>query len=446
MQVHLESQTGLARSLRVQIPAERVEKAVTARIKRIASRAKLPGFRPGKAPMKVIEAQYRDAARYEVMNDLVSETYPEALDKAQVQPAGQPRIEIAGDSSAGFEYTAHFDVYPEIKLDKLDTFAVNRPVVEITEADVDRLIENLRRARKSFSEVSRAAIETDQVTVDFIGKMDGEEFQGGKGNDVSFEIGAGQFLPELEKGMVGHAAGEQFTVDVTFPADYRAEALKGKAAQFDVTLKTVKAVVLPALDDAEFLKAHGVEAGDGEAALRAKSRTALENERSKATKGRIKGQVLDQLLAAHPIDVPQGLIAQELPRLREEAANRMGLDRQAGGKIKPEKAKELLPDQLFEATARRRVALGLLIGEVIKSQNITLDAGKVEQTLNEMATDYEEPEQVKQFYRSRPDLLQGLKAVVLEDQVVDALVARATITDTPLSLELLLNPQAPAAA
>ena len=439
MQVQLESQTGLARSLRVQIPAERVEKAVTERMKRMASRAKMPGFRPGKAPMKMIEAQYKDAARYEVMNDLVSQTYGEALDKAQVQPAGQPRIEI-GNAAEGLEYTAHFDVYPEITLDKLDSFVVSRPAVEITEPDVDRLIENLRRARKSFSEVSRAAADGDQVTVDFEGKLDGEAFQGGKGEGVSFEVGTGQFLPDLEKGMVGHSVGESFTVDVSFPEDYRAEALKGKTAQFDVTLKAVKELVLPALDDAEFLKAHGVADGEGEAALRAKSRIALENERNKAIKSRVKAQVLDQLLAAHPIDVPQGLIAQELPRLREEAANRMNM-----GKLTAEKARELLPDALFEATAKRRVALGLLIGEVIKSKGITLNDSKVEQTLNEMATDYEQPEQVKQFYRSRPDLLQGLRAVVLEDQVVDTLMAAAVITDVPQSLETLLNPQAQAA-
>ncbi len=441
MQVHLESQTGLARSLRVQIPAERVDKAVSERIKRIAARAKLPGFRPGKAPMKVIEAQYRDSARYEVMNDLVRDTYPEALDKAQVQPAGYPRFEVVGDTPAGFEYTAHFDVYPEIKLDKLDSFVVTRPAVEITEADVDRLIENLRKARKSFADVSRAAAQGDQVTIDFEGKLDGEVFQGGKGEGVAFEIGAGQFLPDLENGVIGKSVGETFTIDVSFPADYRAENLKGKTTQFTVTLKGVKEVLLPSLDDAEFLKAHGVGSEGGEAGLRAKSRIALENERNKAIKARIKSQVLDQLLSAHPIDVPQGLIEQELPRLREEAANRMNM-----GKINAEKARELLPDQLFEATAKRRVALGLLIGEVIKSRGISLDASLVEKTLEEMATDYEQPEQVKQFYRSRPDLLQGLRAVVLEDQVVDALAAGATVTETPLSLELLLNPQATAAA
>jgi len=267
-------------------------------------------------------------------------------------------------------------------------------------------------------------------------------FPGGKGEGVSFEIGSSQFLPDLENGITGHSAGETFTVDVSFPENYRAENLKGKTAQFTVTLKSVKEMVLPALDDTEFLAAHGVtEAADGVAALRSKSRTALENERSKATRARIKTQVLDQLLAAHPVEVPRGLIEQELPRLREEAASRMNV-----GNIKPEKAKEMLPDQLFEATAQRRVALGLLIGEVIKSKSITLDAARVDAALAEMAADYEDPDQVKQFYNSRPDLMQGLRAVVLEEQVVDALMESATVVEAPQSLEQLLNPQTPAAA
>lgn len=439
MQVHLETTGALARRLRVQIPAERIDTAVAKRLKTIASRAKLPGFRPGKAPMKVIEAQYKDSARYEAINDLVRETYPEAVDKVQVQPAGYPQFEITGAEGDGFEYVASFEVYPVIVLDKLNTLQVNKPAVEISESDIDKLVDNLRKARRSFNEVSRPAANGDSVKVDFEGKLDGEAFAGGKGEDVEFEIGAGQFLPDLENGIVGHAAGETFTVDVAFPADYRAEALKGKTAQFTVTIKQVKEVQLPAVDDVEFLAAHGLTPEQGAEALRAKARQALENERSKAVKARMKAQVLDQLLAAHPIEVPTSLIEQELPRLREEATARMNM-----GKIKADKAKELLPDQLFEATAKRRVALGLLISEVIKTKNISLDSARVEQALAEMAADYEQPEQVQQFYRSRPDMMQGLRAVVLEDQVVDALAADAVINEVSQTLEQLLNPQAQA--
>ena len=443
MQVHLETTGALARRLRVQIPAERIDSAVAKRLKTIASRAKLPGFRPGKAPMKVIEAQYKDSARYEAINDLVRETYPEAVDQAQVQPAGYPQFEITGAQGDGFEYVASFDVYPSISLDKLNTLAVSKPLVEISESDIDKLVDNLRKARKTLVEVSRAAASGDAVTVDFEGKLDGEGFAGGKGEGVEFEIGAGQFLPDLENGIVGHAVGETFTVDVAFPADYRAENLKGKTAQFTCTIKQVREVVLPAVDDAEFLAAHGLSAEQGAAALRDKAKLALESERNKAVKARVKAQVLDQLLAAHPIEVPHSLIEQELPRLREEATARMGLDR-SGGKIKPEKAREMLPDQLFEATAKRRVALGLLISEVIKTKNITLDADRVDQALMEMAGDYEQPEQVQQFYRSRPDMMQGLRAVVLEDQVVEVLAADAIVTDAVQTLEQLLNPQAQA--
>lgn len=439
MQVHLENTGALARRLHVQIPAERVDNAVAKRLKTIASRAKLPGFRPGKAPMKVIEAQYKESARYEAMNDLVRETYPEALDKVQAQPAGYPQFEITAVQDDKFEYVANFDVYPAIVLDKLSGLAISRPQVEIGEADIDKLVDNLRRARKTLSVVDRAAANGDTVTVDFEGSMDGEAFAGGKGEGVEFEIGAGQFLPDLEAGIAGHSAGEQFSVDVAFPADYRAEALKGKTAQFAVTLKQVRETVLPSIEDADFLAAHGLTAEQGAAALRDKARLALESERNKAVKARVKSQVLDQLLASHPIELPQSLIEQELPRLREEAASRMNI-----GKIKPEKAREMLPDQLFEATAKRRVALGLLIGEVIKTRNITLDPARVEQTLTEMAADYEQPEQVVQFYRSRQDLMQGLRAVVLEDQVVESLSAEATVTEVPQSLEQLLNPQAQA--
>ena len=324
-------------------------------------------------------------------------------------------------------------------LDKLSGLAISRPQVEIGEADIDKLVDNLRRARKTLAVVDRAAGTGDTVTVDFEGSLNGEAFAGGKGEGVEFEIGAGQFLPDLEKGIAGHSAGEQFTVDVAFPEDYRAEALKGKTAQFAVTLKQVRETVLPAIEDADFLAAHGLSVEQGATALRDKARLALESERNKAVKARVKSQVLDQLLASHPIELPQSLIEQELPRLREEAAARMNI-----GKIKPEKAREMLPDQLFEATAKRRVALGLLIGEVIKTRNITLDASRVEQTLTEMAADYEQPEQVVQFYRSRQDLMQGLRAVVLEDQVVESLSADAAVTEAPQSLEQLLNPQAQA--
>lgn len=435
MEVQVDSPGGLRRQLHVRIPADRVAKAVDDRLKRYASRAKLPGFRPGKAPAKVVEQQYGMAARMDAISDIVNQTYPEALSQSGVNPAGQPKIDITAEQPGQpLEYTAHVEVYPEITLTALDALEIEKPEVEVSEADVDRLIENLRKARRSLQTVDRAAQTGDVVKVDFIGRLDGEAFAGSEGKDVQFEIGAGQFLPGLEAGIVGHTAGETFTADVLFPDDYRREDLQSKTAQFEVTLHEVQESVLPEID-AEFLKTHSVDETAGEAGLREKCRTALEKERSKAVGNRVKTQALDQLLSRNPIEIPHALIEQELPRLRDEAAARMNL-----GKIEDDKRKELLPDALFEETARRRVSLGLLIAEVIKARDIKLDAARVDKALDDVSADYEQPEQVKAFYRSRPDLLQGLRAMVLEDQVVDSLVGGVTPVSKAMTLDELLNP------
>ncbi len=439
MEVNVESPGGLRRQMRVLVPADQVAKAVADRLQRYANRAKLPGFRPGKAPKKVIEQQFGDSARMDAISDIVQQTYPQALSKAGVNPAGQPKIDVTAEKAGEpLEYVANFEVYPEITRAPLSTIKIEKPIVEVSEADVDRLIENLRKAKREFAEVSRAAAAGDRVKVDFLGKLDGEAFAGGEGKDVSFEIGASQFLPDLEKGVVGHTAGEAFVVDVAFPEDYRAENLRGKTAQFELTLKLVEGATLPEVNE-EFLKAHSVEAGAGIEGLREKCRGALIKERDKAVQGRLKVQALDQLLAANPIEVPEALVAQEIPRLRQEAAGRMNM-----AKVDAEKLKELLPDAAFQDSARKRVSLGLLLSEVIKAQSLKLDAAKLEAALDAIAMDYEQPDQVKQFYRTRQDLMQGLSAMVMEDQVVDALTAAGAVSETKLSLDELMNPKAAA--
>ncbi len=437
MEVQLESPGGLLRQLKVRIPAENVTKAVEQRLKQLSSRAKVPGFRPGKAPKKVIEQQYGASARLDAVSDLVQKSYPEALGKAGVNPAGMPKIDVTAEAPGQpLEYTASFEVYPEIALQGLESLSIEKPSVIIQDSDVDKLIDNLRKGRRVLEVTARAAAAGDSVNIDFEGKLDGVPFQGGKGEKVEFEVGAGQFLPDLENGIVGHSAGETFEVPVSFPEDYRAEELKGKTAQFTVVLHEVKEAKLPSLDDAEFLAAHNV---DSEAGLRDKARTALENERDKAIRNRLKSQALEQLLAQNPIDVPKALIDQEIPRLREDAASRMNLRN-----VPPEKRDELLPASLFEQNARRRVALGLLIGEVIKAKNVQLDAARVEKALDDLANDYEQPEEVKQYYRGNAQMMQSLRAVSLEDQVVETLLAGVTPTEQPMSLEQLLNPQAQA--
>lgn len=436
MEVNIEIPGGLKREMRVKIPADRVSQAVNERLRNMSQRAKLPGFRPGKAPLKVIEQQFGASARMDAVSDLVQRSYPEALVKVGANPAGQPSINVLAEKPGEpLEYVASFEVYPEIQLN-LEGLEIEQPVVEVTEADVERLVQNLRKGKRSLNTVTRAAANGDVVKVDFDGKLDGESFAGGSGADVDLELGSGQFLPDLEQGIAGHAAGETFEVPVSFPADYRAENLRGKTAQFTVTVKDVKEATLPAVEDSEFLAAHSVESVD---ALRAKAREALENERRKAIQRRQKNMVMEQLATKNPVDVPQALIAQEIPRMREQAAGRMNMQQ-----VPPDKLAEMLPAQLFEAGASRKVALGLLLGEVIKLKQIKLDPARVEQALDGMAADFEQPEQVKAYYRSKPEMLDGLRAMVLEDQVVDILLADARKIEMTLTLEQLLNPQAPA--
>lgn len=437
MDVQIETPGGLVRQMRVRIPAERVSSALDDRLKKLATRARIPGFRPGKAPFKVVQQQYGESARLDVIQDLVRGSYPEAVDQAGVRPASAPSFEVVAEKPGEpLEYLARFEVYPEIKLKALDPLKIEKLKVEVTPADIDKVVESLRRGRRQLGVVSRPAQAGDVCKLDFEGFIDGTAFPGGKGDNVDLEIGAKQFLPDLEQGLIGHSAGEQFTVDVQFPEDYRVENLRGKKAQFKVELKEVQEPKLPELD-AEFLKAHGVEESAGVEGLRAKVRTALEAERDKAIRNTLKTQVMDQLLAANPIQVPQSMVAQEILRLREETAARFN-----AGQMKPDQKLKLLPDEMLESGARRRVALGLLIGEVIKEKKIVLDPARLERVLDEMVGDYQQPELIKQHYRSRPELMQGLRAIALEEQVIEALISGLTPSEKAMSLDELLNPKA----
>lgn len=438
MEVNLEIPGGLKRELRVTIPADRVAKAVDERLRNISQRARLPGFRPGKAPFKVVQQQYGASARQEAVTDLVQSSYPEALNKAGVRPAGKPQFNVTLEKQGeALEYVASFEVFPEIVLNGLDTLEIELPVVEVTEADVDRLVLNLRKGRRTLNTVARAAASGDMVKLDFDGKLDGESFPGGKGEGVEIELGAGQFLPDLENGIVGHPAGESFEVPVNFPADYRAEHLRGKTAQFAVTVHEVKEAELPPVEDAEFLKAHNVDSVE---ALRTKAREALENERNKAIQRRRKIQVMEQIGKLNPVEnVPANLVAQEIERTRLQMAERMNMRN-----VPPEKLAEMLPAQLMEPQAKQKVALGLVLAEIIKQKNVQIDPQRVAAALDQIARDYEQPDMVKAHYFANPHLLDGIRSVVVEDQTVELLLEGSRSVEKPMTLEQLLNPQAQA--
>lgn len=441
MQVSVVSEAGLERRIKVSLPAERVEQAVQARIKRIGSQVRVPGFRPGKAPQAVLVQRYGDQAREEAVGELIRSSYPEALQQSKLVPAGMPNIEMEAAPLAGqgLEYTAVFDVYPEIMLGKLGEIAVTRPQVEIVDADIDRVISSLREQHKTYAAADRKAEQGDRVTMDFEGKLDGEVFEGGSAKGFELVLGSGRLLPDMENALPGHAAGETFTVPVNFPADYGAEHLRGKTAQFSITLNKVEAGQLPELTD-EFIAKVGVAEG-GVAALRDKIRASLQRQAEQTIKNRVKVQAFDQLRSHHEIAAPRGLVGEEIERMRRESLGRLPPRLRRDFEKDPGKLAQLLPDENFREAAAKRVTLGLLVAEFVKQRSLKVDAGLVQEALDALAADYERPQEVVQHYRSNPRMMQGLEATVLEDQVVTALLAGGKVDTKSMSFEQLVKPE-----
>ncbi len=435
MDVSVENPGGLKRRLKVQIPAERVNGAVDEKVKRVGANARIPGFRPGKAPTKILYQRYGEQARQEVVSELVQQTYPEALQQSELNPAGQPEIEFDGFGEDGaLSYAANVEVYPEIQLTGLDDISVEKPQAEVDDGDIDNTLTRIREQNKTYEDVEREAADGDKVTLDYVGRIDGEVFEGGSADDMTITLGEQQFLPDMERGLVGHKAGEDFNLDVTFPEEYGAKELAGKTATFEVKLKSV-AGPKPAELTEDFIKEMGIEEGTEEA-LRARVRESLEQEVKHAIETSVKTQVMDNLYEANPIEVPQPMVAQEIERMRKEASQRLPEQLQNN----PEQLKQMLPDEALQEQAEKRVALGLLIAEVISKREIELDQAKVDEKMEEVAAGYgDQAEQVKQYYQQNPQLMQGLQAMVMEQQVVDNLLENATITEKETELDELLN-------
>ncbi|MEX0900569.1 MAG: trigger factor [Gammaproteobacteria bacterium] len=433
MQVTVETSAdnSLERKLRIQVPAERVEGAVSERLKAMSRRAKLKGFRPGKAPLKVIEQQYGPQIRQEVLGDLISSSYTEALVQHKFQPAGQPRInDTKAEPGEALEYTATIELYPEIELKPLDKLTITRPVVEIEVADVDKVLESLRKQRATHQPVDRAAADGDRLMVDFEGTLDGESFQGGTGKKVPLVLGEGRFLPGFESNLVGATSGDERTFDLDFPDDYPNKELVGKTAQFTVKVIEVAAEQLPEIDD-EFCAAFGIADG-GPDALRDAVKGNMQRELDQAVRRRMKQQALDGLVDLHDFTLPTALLEDELNRLKNEALERMGA---AVKQQQPD-----LPDALFEETAKRRVKLGLLLRETIRVNELKLDRQRVHATIEDIAQGYGDPQRVRDAYAQNPRLMEGVEAMAMEEQVVDLILEKANITDKPAKFDELMNP------
>ncbi len=411
----------------VQVPAERLSDAVTARLKSLKGRVRINGFRPGKVPLKVIKQQYGAGVFQEVIGELLQTSFQEAVTQEKLKPAGVPSIEpVNMKEGEPLEYKASFEVFPEVTVADVTSLEITRYEADIEEADVDKMIENLRKQRQTWEPVERASEEGDQVVVDFKGFLGDEAFEGGDAVDLPIVIGENRMIEGFEDQLKGHVAGDSFEINVTFPEGYHVSDLAGKPARFEVTIKTVNEAKLPEIDD-EFLKAFGVEEG-GVDKLREDIRENMTRELAHKIKSKIKAQVMDGLLELHPIDLPKALINEEIERMRQQALNASG---QTDGSA--------LPDEMFREDAEKRVALGLVIGQIIRDRNIELEQDRVEAALDDLAASYEDADQVKQYYRSNREQMNMLEAMVLEEQVVDWVLNDAKVSDEKKSFDDIME-------
>lgn len=428
MMVSVQSTKGLERRMEVQVPASRVEKAVDERLRDFSRTVRLKGFRPGKAPIKVVRQQFGSQIHREVVSELLQASFTEAVTQEKLTPAGGPRIEpISMGEGQDLKYAAIFDVLPEIKLNGIDGLAVERPTATVTEADIDTMIESLRKQRPNWKPVTRAAGTGDRVIVDFDGTIDGVPFEGGKAEGARIVLGEGRMLPEFEQGLMGQEPGAEVSVEIRFPDDYHGKAVAGKLAQFKIAVKAVEEPEAPALDDA-FCAAFGVAEG-GIEKLRQDVADNMRREVEQTVRAKLKAQVLDRLLAANPLELPTSLVETQIRDLQVEAARRMGV----------RDVSKIPPREPFVEAAKRRVALGLLVSEIIKSQKIQLDRAKVNARLEEVVSAYDNPQEIMHAYRDNPEAMNQINSLVMEDQAVDWLLERAKLTEHPTTFKELMK-------
>ena len=430
MQVFIETTSGLERRLTVGVPAERVENEVNSRLQKAARNVRLDGFRPGKVPMKVMRQRFGPGVRQEVVGEVMSQSFYEAVTQENLKPAGQPSIEPKTlEEGKDLEYVATFEIFPEIEVADLDGIEISRPQADVTDEDIDNMIEIFRKQQGSQEVVERAAAEGDTVNIDYLGTRDGEEFDGGAAEGSDLELGSGRMIPGFEDGIVGMSAGEEKLIDLTFPEDYHSEDLKGAAVQFKITLNSVSEQVPAALDDELFAK-YGVEEG-GEDKFREEIAQNMDRELKNAVKNRVKQQIMDAVIDAHEgQEIPQALIEREIDGMRNQMFQQFG-----GAGAQDLDLKSLLPSDMFQDQAERRVKLGLVLSEIIARDELKADADKVKAAIEEIASTYQEPEQVVQWYYSNQEQLQGVESMVLEDQVVDNLLEKAKVSDEKCSYQ-----------
>ena len=431
MQVSIESSTGLERQLKIGVPAEKIDQEVINRLQKAMKTVSIKGFRKGKVPLKVVKQHYGKGVRQEVVGEIVNSSFYEAIQQEDLKPVGQPQInDISDKEGQDLEFMAVFEVFPEVALKPLTKVKLDRPVAEVTDADIESMIDQLRNQQSTFKVGKKKAKDGHQVNIDYVGTRDGEEFDGGKAEGQDLILGSNSMIPGFEKGLAGLSAGEETVLKLSFPEDYHAEDLKGAAVEFAVKVNSVASKVLPKMDD-EFFKLFGVESG-GEEKFREDVVANMERELRNAIRTKVKNRVMNQLFELNSVDLPSALVANEITQLKQQMVQQFGGGQQID--------LSMLPDDMFREKAERRAALGVIVSEIVKVEELSPDEDQVRARVDEIASTYEQPKEVVDYYYSKPELLSSVEGVVLEDQVTELVLAKAKIKEQNLAYEDAIKP------
>ena len=431
MQVSVETIEGLERRVTIAVPSERIETDVDLRLREAAKTVRLNGFRKGKVPYNVVKKRFGKGVRGEVIGELMSQSFYDAVSQENLKPAGQPKIEpLDTDEGKDLKFVAIFEVYPEVELPDLKNIEIDKPVADVMDKDIDQMVETLREQKKSWLDVDRKAQDKDLVNIDYLGKKDGIAFEGGAAKEKNLLLGSEQMIPGFESGIIGKNPGDQFSLDLSFPDKYHNSDLAGEDVDFEIVLNSVKEQSLPEVDK-EFFKSFGVKDGD-ETAFRAEISSNMERELKAATRSKMKNSVMDALVDLADVEVPGALVNAEVANLKSQAIQQMG-----GGNPDP----SILPNDLFRTQAEKRVVLGLLLGEIMKEQNIKADPKKVRESVEELASTYESPDEVVNWYYGNQEQLSTIESQVVEDEVFDFILTEAKVTEIKMDYQDAIKPE-----
>jgi len=431
MKVSIESTQGLETTLKIVIPSSNIEAKVLERLQKAAKTVGLKGFRKGKVPVRVVQQHFGRGIRQEIVGEAINTGFTDAISKEKLNPVGQPKVDILEDKKGNdLEFTATFEVLPDLKLCDLKKIKVARPVADIKAKDIKNMIEQLRDQQSKFTISKKKAVDGDKVNINYSGTKGGKEFEGGQGLDQDLVLGSNTMIPGFEDGIIGMTSGEIKVLDLKFPKDYHAEDLKGAKVKFKVEVNSVSSKTLPELDD-EFFKLFGVTEG-GAKKFKEEVESNMERELNNAVRTKLKNRVMNQLYDLNPVDVPKTLLMSEINQLKQQTIQ------QFGGAQKVDMG--MLPDDMFQDRAHRRAALGIIVSELVKQENISADADRVKARVEEIASTYEKPSEVVEYYYSKPEVLNSVEAMVLEDQVTELVLSKAAVKEENISYEKAVQP------